>query len=79
MVNIPLDFLPNITYDANGNILVNGAPIPGTGPVDLDVTPGTFPTTNAAGVPYVPSGDEANLDVDYTDAMAILNLSLIHI
>jgi hypothetical protein len=28
MVNIPLDFLPNITYDANGNILVNGAPIP---------------------------------------------------
>tara|TARA_R100001224_G_scaffold26179_1_gene13963 strand:+ start:1767 stop:3278 length:1512 start_codon:yes stop_codon:yes gene_type:complete len=73
MVNIPLDFLPNITYDANGNILVNGAPIPGTNPVDLDVTPETFSTTNAAGVPYVPSGDETSLDVDYTDAMAILN------
>ena len=73
------DFLPNITYDANGNILVNGAPIPGTGPVDLDVTPGTFSTTNAAGVPYVASGVQGqggpapSLDVDYTDAMAILN------
>lgn len=73
MVDIPYNFLPTITYDANGNILVNGAPIPGTNPVDLDVTPGTFSTTNAAGVPYVPSGDETSLDVDYTDAMAILN------
>ena len=73
MVDIPYNLLPNITYDANGNILVNGAPIPGTGPVDLDITPGTFSTTNAAGVPYVPSGDESNLDVDYTDAMAMLN------
>jgi len=72
------NFLPNITYDANGNILVNGAPIPGTGPVDLDITPGDV-LTNAAGVAYVPSGVQGqggpapSLDVDYTDAMAVLN------
>ena len=72
MVDIPYNLLPNITYDANGNILVNGAPIPGTGPVNLDPPPGDV-LTNAAGVAYVPSGNETNFDVDRSDALAMLN------
>jgi len=69
---VSINSLPNITYDANGNILVNGVPIPGTGPVNLDPPPGNV-LTNAAGVPYVPSGSETNFDVDRSDAEAVLN------
>jgi len=72
MVDIPLNFLPNITYDANGNILVNGAPIPGTGPVNLDPPPGDV-LTNAAGAAYVPSGNATDFAVDRSDAEAVLN------
>lgn len=48
MYNIDLDLLPNITYDANGNILLNGAPIPNTPSVNLD-NANIFSTTNDAG------------------------------
>jgi hypothetical protein len=78
MYNIDLDLLPNITYDANGNILLNGAPIPNTPSVNLDNT-NIFSTTNDAGQAYVPAGaasstgGDPTLSVDYTDAMAMLN------
>ena len=81
MYNIDLDLLPTISYDTNGNMLVNGVPIPNTPPVILD----NNTLTNAAGLPYVPSGVQGgapgdpapSLDVDYTDAMAILNSSFL--
>jgi len=75
MYDIDLDLLPNITYDANGNILLNGAPIPNTPSVKLDNT-NIF---NSAGQAYVPAGagsdvgGDPTLGVDYTDAMAMLN------
>ena len=78
MYNIDLDLLPNITYDANGNILLNGAPIPNTPSVNLD-NANIFSTTNDAGQAYVPAGaasstgGDPTLSVDYTDAMAMLN------
>ena len=78
MYDIDLDLLPNITYDANGNILLNGAPIPNTPSVNLDNT-NIFSTTNDAGQAYVPAGagsdtgGDPTLGVDYTDAMAMLN------
>jgi hypothetical protein len=55
MYDIDLDLLPTITYDANGNILLNGAPIPNTPSVTLDNS-NIFSTTNDAGQAYVPSG-----------------------
>jgi len=71
MVDIPLDFsfLPTISYDTNGNMLVNGVPVPNTPPVILD----NNTLTNAAGVPYVPSGNETDFDIDISDAKAILD------
>lgn len=78
MYDIDLDLLPNITYDANGNILLNGAPIPNTPSVKLDNT-NIF---NSAGQAYVPAGagsdvgGDPTLGVDYTDAMAMLNSPL---
>ena len=72
---MPFDL--GITYDANGNILINGAPTPGTGPVNLDPPPGNV-LTNAAGVPYGASGAQAkggpapSLDIDRSDAEAVL-------
>tara|TARA_B100001142_G_scaffold286633_1_gene301750 strand:- start:1991 stop:3616 length:1626 start_codon:yes stop_codon:yes gene_type:complete len=65
----------NITYDANGNMLFNGAPLANTPPVNLDNTD----IFNSAGQAYVPAGASSGtggnptLDVDYTDAIAMLN------
>lgn len=77
-----IDFsnLFKITYDANGNMLFNGAPVANTPSVNLDNTD----IFNSAGQAYVPAGVQVTnpdgslsplptLDVDYTDAMAILN------
>lgn len=79
MYDIDLNLLPNITYDANGNILLNGAPIPNTPSFTLDNTLDGTSVFNNAGQAYVPAGaasstgGDPTLGVDYTDAMAMLN------
>jgi len=84
MYDIDLDLLPNITYDANGNILLNGAPIPNTPSFTLDNTLDGTSVFNNAGQAYVPAGIQItnadgsqsplpNLGVDYTDARAVLD------
>jgi len=78
MYNFDLNNLPNITYDPNGNILVNGAPIPNTPSFTLDNTLDGTSAFNNAGQAYVPAGaggdaGDPTLGVDYTDAMAMLN------
>jgi hypothetical protein len=65
----------NITYDANGNMLFDGVPIANTPSFNLDNTN----IVNSAGQAYVPAGSGSStggsptLDVDYTDAIAMLN------
>ena len=79
-----LNNLPTITYDANGNMLFNGTPIANTPSFNLDNNLDNTSIFNNAGQEYVPAGIQVtnadgsqsalpNLDVDYTDAMAMLN------